>query len=107
MKDTIKRPVMRIGPPADSHGEVFADGCVTSAKSIPVTWDFDAPAMGWALLHPNGDAELMLTEEGRRLLQPANVECSIGYRVVREHMDGETRVLDEIEPITVGVWRRS
>lgn len=98
---TLSTRVVRIGPPADDrHREIYAAGSIKPAK-IPITRAFDSAALiGAADLHSDGSAVLRFA--GR--VEPGKIRhVGLGFRIIRAHEEGGVRVIDELEPICLGV----
>lgn len=93
-----KAQVLRLGPPADSRGDIFAPGCLKAA-TVPVTLDFDPSAViGYAHVAEDGSAEIHMSNVAGSL-----EGASIGFRVLRDRWEGDSlHVVEEIEPVTIG-----
>jgi len=97
----MKTQVVRIGPPADErHREIYAPGSIKPA-TIPVTRAFDANDMiGGAEIFADGSARLALA--GR--VDGAKIRhVGLGFKIIRSHEEDGVRVIDELDPICLGV----
>jgi hypothetical protein len=85
-------------------GERWAPGCIKADIDLPTTELFDSSRfVGSARLRTDGTIEITTSTPG---FENA-MAIGIGYRVVRSHMEGDIRVLDEIEPLTIGIERKT
>jgi hypothetical protein len=99
----VKAQAVRIGPPADArHGEIFAPGSIKPTTGIPVTRAFDSrDVIGTAALDADGAAFVELAPGVADVGKIRHV--GLGFRIIRHRMDGDVRVIEELEPLTLGV----
>jgi len=101
--EPITARALRIGPPASDRGEIFAAGCIKPTRGIPVTRLFDAgDVIGTADVAADGTVTIRLAP-GVAVPAGAHVETGLGFRVIRDRWDGDDRIVDELEAITVGI----
>jgi hypothetical protein len=101
--EPIKALALRIGPPANERGEIFAAGSIKPTNGIPVTRMFDSSdVIGTADVAADGTVTIRLGP-GVAVPAGATVETGLGFRVHRDRWDGDDRVVEELEAITVGV----
>jgi len=102
--------VVTFSAPVDHHGDVYAPGSLKGAR-VPLLEAFDEQnPIGVASILEDGTARLWLRPglavnlEKIAKLSPINV--GLGFRVIRSHVDDGVRVIDELEPLCVGIDRR-
>lgn len=84
----------------------FAPGALKAAAvDIPVCLGFDgAKPIGRATVQPDGSVSVELFEPlGKSVDVGSDPALGLGYRVLRSRQEGDVQVVEELEPICVGV----
>ncbi len=106
-REPITACVLRIGPPANYRGEIFAAGCIKPTNGIPVTLRFNVEdVIGTADVAADGSATIRLAP-GVDVPAGAHVETGLGFRVIRDRWEGHDRVVEELEAIVVAIGAQS
>ncbi len=100
----MKAQVVRLGPPADArHAEIYAPGSIKPA-TVPVTRAFDSSdVIGAAEISADGSARITLIAGAPGVDVREIRHTGLGFRVIRQHDEAGVRVIDELDPICLGV----